>query len=154
MYLDFRNSRLACGLVLGLLSTAALGQTRDGLLRCRAIAEDAPRLACYDALALPPAPGRGKYEPVALEDLSEAPLSFRGRLVEVTARIMSGQDGWTLSPGGPNGRELPLDLNALPRQQRESLRGGCATGCEATVQGRVAPVRFVTGIVADAVLLR
>jgi hypothetical protein len=41
----------------------------------------------------------------------------------------------------------------LPRHERETFLEKCGSGCDATVQGRVRPVAFTTGIVADAIIV-
>jgi hypothetical protein len=51
-------------------------------------------------------------------------------------------------------RPMPVEFEALPRRQRDDILEACGSGCEATVRGRVSPVNFTTGIVADDIILR
>ena len=146
-----RTVRLAMAIMVGVFAAAGLAQTRDEVLLCRSIAEPMRRLACYDALRLSPAAPAGKYEPVPLAEFAESPLAYRGRLVAVTGPVTAAAGEFSLEVDGASGKRLPLDLSALPRRVQESVRAACGETCQATVQGRVAPVAFVTGIVADNV---
>ena len=49
-------------------------------------------------------------------------------------------------------RPIPVDFDSLARRDREAFLEACGEGCEATVQGRVRPVNFTTGIVADTLI--
>lgn len=131
---------------------ASVAQTREDIDRCRAIADEERRLACYDAIELQPAP-RSKYEPVGLVELQNFALSFRGQLVEVTGWIEPGVRVSFLGLDENDERPLPIDTDSLPRRDRQAFLDACGGGCEATVQGRVRPVNFTTGIVAEAVIV-
>jgi hypothetical protein len=138
--------------VLGLACEgAAEAQTREDMVRCRSIAEEGRRLACYDAIGLLPAP-RSKYEVVDLAELKNFALSFRGDLVEVSGWIKPGANLFFLGLDAADERPIAIDFDSLPRRDREAFLEACGDGCEATVRGRVSPVNFTTGIVADALI--
>ncbi len=141
--------------LLGALWTAAAGaQTRDEMERCRAIENDERRLACYDAIRLSPGPPRAKYEPVPLEELKSFALSFRGQLVEVTGWLTPGENFLFLGVDEADERPMPVEFETIPRRERRAFLLECGEGCPAAVQGRVRPVNFTTGIVADALIVR
>lgn len=133
--------------------SSAWAQTQEDLARCRIIADDARRLGCYDAIPSSPAAPRSKYERVALAELKTYALSYRGRLIEVVDWIRPERDFFLLGSDAGDKNPLPVDMRALSREQRESLARLCPSGCRATIQGRVGPVNFVTGIVAETVLV-
>lgn len=131
---------------------AAQAQTRADIERCRAITDDARRLDCYDAITL--APGtRSKYDIVPLNELINFALSYRGDLVEVSGWIRPDDDVFFLSPEEGGEESVPIDFGLLSRHERQSFLDQCGDACEATVQGRVSPVNFTTGIVADAIIV-
>lgn len=132
---------------VGLAGTAA-AQTREDMLRCRSISDEERRLACYDAVELTGSP-RSKYEIVDLGELKSFALSFRGQLVEVRGWIKPADDLLFLGLDETDGTAIPVDFNAIPRRDLQDFLEACGAGCEATVQGRVRPVNFTTGIVAD-----
>jgi hypothetical protein len=134
-----------------LLAASAHAQTREEILRCREIVDTARRLACYDAIELSGSP-RSKYEVVDISELKGFALSYRGHLVEVQGWIKPGGDLLLLGVDEADQSTIPIDFQALPRRDREAFLRACAEGCEATVQGRVRPVNFTTGIVADALI--
>lgn len=96
----------ACLLLLLFVSNAALAD-EAGLQRCRAIADATARLACYDALALQPAPAKPAAAPAkpaaaapapdsrataaqfGLEDRKPAPV-----LASIDSHIPGRFDGW------------------------------------------------------------
>ena len=79
--------RLLMGFVFGVaVCGGAVAQTREDMLRCRSISDEARRLACYDAVELAGNPRR-KYEIVDLTELKSFALSYRGQLVEVIGWI-------------------------------------------------------------------
>ena len=129
--------------------SAAAAQTRQDIERCRAIGDDQLRLQCYDAILLPGRLTRSKYEVVDLAELEGYPLSYRGRLVQVRGWLTPSQDIFTLSTGPDAGDALPIEADNLSRRDREALVAACLEGCQAIVQGKVAPVNFTTGIIAD-----
>ena len=145
---------LAAAGCLAFWPAVAWAQAREDLARCRAIAEDARRLACYDAIQLSPSAPRSKYEPVALADLQGYALSYRGRLIDVTGWIRPERDFYLLGATAQDAKPLPVDVRVLGRRERDQLAQQCPAGCEASIQGRVGPVNFVTGIVAETVLVR
>jgi hypothetical protein len=49
---------------------------------------------------------------------------------------------------------MPIDYQAMPRHERQRFLAECGEGCSATVQGRVRPVNFTTGIVAEVLIVR
>jgi hypothetical protein len=126
-------------------------QTREDMQRCRSISEEARRLSCYDAIELAPGP-RSKYEIVDLAELKNFALSYRGDLVEVTGWIKPGEELFFLGVDEADGSPIPVDFDSLARRDREAFLNACGDGCEATVQGRVRPVNFTTGIVADTLV--
>jgi hypothetical protein len=133
---------------------AAGAQTREEMERCRAIEDDLRRVACYDAIPLSRATAPSKYERVPLDELKEFALTYRGQLVEVTGWITPGQgDLLFLGSDEDDGQPVPIDFESLPRQELRSFLDACGGGCDATVQGRVRPVNFTTGIVADALIV-
>lgn len=129
-------------------------QTRDEMERCRAIENDDRRLSCYDAIRLSPGPPRAKYETVALEELKSFALSYRGQLVEVVGWVTPGDSLMFLGIDEDDERPMPIDDDTLSRRDRRAFLQECGEGCFATVQGRVRPVNFTTGIVADALIVR
>jgi hypothetical protein len=141
------------GLVLlGLLwGAAAEAQNREDMQLCRAISDSAKRLACYDAIELPQGP-RPKYELVDLSDLKSYALSYRGQLVEVSGWIKPSAELLFLGTDASDARPMPIDFDSLDRRDRQAFLSACGDGCQATVQGRVKPVDFTTGIVADALI--
>lgn len=73
-------------------SAAAAAAADDALLRCRAIADPAPRLACYDALPAAAAPA-----PAASPERFGLPRSTETKLDVIETRIRGRFEGW-----GPN----------------------------------------------------
>src|ERR671917_663817 len=133
--------------MVGALVSAAPAQVRREIETCRAIADDGLRLHCYDAIGLPRAGApRPKYERVELAELEEFPLSYRGSLVEVTGWLVPSGDFFLLKTHPEAADALPVEAEALTRQQRQSILATCAEGCGAIIQGKVAPVNFSTGI--------
>ena len=132
----------------------AAAQTRDDMERCRAIENNERRLACYDAIRLSPGPPRAKYEPVPLEELKAFALSFRGQLVEVTGWVTRGGNFLFLGLDAADERPMPIEFQTIARRERRAFLQECGEGCPAAVQGRVGPVNFTTGIVADALIVR
>lgn len=149
MRLSFLACALACAVVF---AGAAHAQTREEFVRCRAIEDDARRLACYDAISLLSSP-RSKYEAVSVEELRDFALSYRGRFVEVVGWVVAGERFLVLKQSGDATQSLPVDIRTLSRAEQQELAEQCGGGCEATVQGRVAPVNFTTGIVADEIVV-
>jgi hypothetical protein len=138
--------------MVGALVSAAPAQVRREIETCRAIADDALRLQCYDGIGLPRAGApRPKYERVELAELEEFPLSYRGSLVEVTGWLVPSGDFFLLKTDPEAADALPVEAEALTRQQRQAILATCAEGCGAIVQGKVAPVNFSTGIIADII---
>jgi hypothetical protein len=136
------------------LAGTAGAQTREEMQRCRAIEDDARRLDCYDAIGLSTGPPRSKYEPVALDELKSFALSYRGQLVEVTGWLTRGTDFLFLGSDKSDDRPVPIDFEGIPRRDRQAFLEECGEGCSAVVQGRVRPVNFTTGIVADSLTVR
>lgn len=130
----------------------AEAQTREDLLRCRAVSEDIRRLGCYDRLRLPrEASGGGKYESITLEELKGDLLGYRGQLVDVSGRLIIALNRLSLSLADDDPAPVPLDVSAMSRNQRQAVIDACGEGCQAVVRGTVGPVAFTTGIVADSV---
>jgi hypothetical protein len=149
-----RFIRLLLGFVLGVAVCSVAGaQTREDMLRCRSISDGARRLACYDAVEVTGSP-RSKYEIVDLGELKSFALSYRGQLVEVRGWIRPTDDLLFLGLDEADSASLPVDFKAIPRRDQQAFLEACGEGCEATVQGRVRPVNFTTGIVADALIAR
>jgi hypothetical protein len=145
----------ACILLVSLTGTDIVqAQLRDDVLRCRDVQDEGRRLACYDAISLSTAAPRSKYEAVPLTDLQAYALSYRGRLVQVTGWVeLAGRFLLLKSAAGEAG-SLPVDFRNLTRAELQTFQEGCASGCEAIVEGRVGPVNFTTGIVADTLVAR
>ena len=138
------------GFILGVgLCGLAAAQTREDMLRCRSISDEARRLDCYDAVELAGNPRR-KYEILDLTELKSFALTYRGDLVEVIGWIRPANDLLFLGIDEADKTPLPVDFEAIDRRDRDAFLEACGGGCEATVQGRVGPVNFTTGIVADA----
>jgi hypothetical protein len=147
----FRASAIVA---LALLNCSADAQTREDMLRCRSISDETRRLACYDAIELLGAP-RSKYDIVDLSELKSFALSYRGELIEVAGWVRPGEDGLLfigLDADDPS--PMPVDFDQLSRSAREDFLEACGGGCEARVQGRVRPLNFTTGIVADTLTAR
>jgi hypothetical protein len=137
-------------LLAALWAVAAPAQVRREIETCRAIEDDELRLQCYDGIGLPSGGAtRPKYERVELAELEEFPLSYRGSLVEVTGWLIPSGDFFLLKTDPEAADALPVEAETLTRQQRQSVLGTCGKGCRAIVQGKVAPVNFSTGIIAD-----
>ena len=134
------------------LADAAFAQTPEDMGRCRAIEDDARRLDCYDAIVLAPTSASRKYEIVPIDELKDFALSYRGRLVEVQGWVALGPTLSFLGIDADDASPMPVDLGLLERRDRQSFIDLCEDGCAATVQGRVGPLNFTTGIVADAVI--
>jgi hypothetical protein len=131
----------------------AAAQTHADLARCRAIADDQRRLECYDEIAGPRPSLLSKYEVVPIDDFKAFALGYRGRFVELRGRLALAGDYATLGRDGEEADAIPIELENLSRQELQAIRKACPESCEATVQGRAAPVRFTTGIVADAIVV-
>lgn len=145
-----RFSQLALAVMLSLIGAATEAQIPDDISRCRSIEDDSRRLDCYDAISLPPVSlEHGKYEVVPLAELKDFALSFRGRFVEVSGWVTPARDFLFLKLDEQDATSIPVEFRALPRHLQESFLEQCGTGCGATIQGRVAPVNFTTGIVAE-----
>jgi hypothetical protein len=97
---------------------------------------------------------RRKYEAVPLEELSTYRLSYRGRFVEVEGWVVPSGEYLSLGAKPDDSAVMPVEIEALPRRDREAFLEQCASGCAAVVRGRVSPVNFTTGIVADTVVIR
>jgi hypothetical protein len=149
-----RSAYLLLPMMLAMTCGPADAQTLEEMSRCRAIADESRRLACYDAIELAPVSRLSKYEPVELSELEEYSLTYRGRFVEVVGWVAPQRDHLVLGSDAADAAAMPVEIEALPRRRRDDLLEQCGTGCEATVRGRVAPVRFTTGIVADDVIVR
>ena len=141
--------------VIAILSTGGVSaQTREDMLRCRSISDEARRLLCYDAVELQGAP-RSKYEIVDLAELKNFALSYRGDLVEVAGWAKPGErDLLFLGLDEADLNPMPLDFEQLSRRDRQDFLEACGKGCEAIVQGRVQPLNFTTGIAVDALTVR
>ena len=147
-----RFVRILSGFVLGVaVCGVAAAQTREDMLRCRSISDEARRLACYDAVELSGNPRR-KYDIVDLTELKSFALSYRGQLVEVRGWVEPAAALLFLGVDEADQTPLPVDFKAISRRDQEAFLEACGTGCEATVQGRVRPVNFTTGIVADTLI--
>lgn len=142
-------------LVAVAVTGAGLGraQTREDLERCRRIEDEARRLGCYDAIRLAPTSARRKYEAVPLDELKEYALTFRGQLVEVTGWVVPDERFFFLGLDETDERPLPIDPGPLSRRDRQAFLDDCGAGCTATIQGRVRPVNFTTGLVADELIV-
>jgi hypothetical protein len=144
---------LLLAIVLVFRPQGGLAQTREDMELCRSISDDGRRLACYDAIELTPGP-RGKYEALDLAELKRFALSYRGDPVEVSGWIKPGDRLLFLGIDEADPRPIPVDYEALPRRDQQAFLQACGTGCQATVQGRVRPLNFTTGIVADTLIAR
>lgn len=131
----------------------AVAQTRVEMERCRAIADATARLACYDAIQLSPSSALSKYEVLDLSELKSFALSYRGDLVEVSGWVTPGAELMEIGADAADKNTIPIDDDLLSRRDRQSFVEACGKGCEATVQGRVRPVNFTTGIVADTIFV-
>ncbi len=138
---------------LGWVASAA-AQTREEMELCRAIEDDAKRLTCYDDIRLSTGSPRSKYEAVPLDELKSFALSYRGQLVEVTGWLKPGGSLFFLGVDEKDEHPVPIEFQSVPRQDRQAFLAACGDGCNAAVQGRVRPVNFTTGIVADALFAR
>lgn len=138
---------------LGLGWSGAWAQSRVEMERCRAIADDARRLKCYDAIQLSTSAPRSKYERVDLGEFKKYALSYRGDLVEITGWITPSTELLRLGSDENDDRPIPVEFATLSRRDRQDFLSACGDGCEATVQGRVKPVNFTTGIAADVLFV-
>jgi hypothetical protein len=145
--LSFLFALLVCA------ADAAVAQTHADLARCRAITDDARRLACYDAIEPLGSSRLSKYEVVGLADFQEFALGYRGRFVEVRGTLRFVDEYATLGLDAGDAAAIPVELENLSRQELRTIRDACPESCEATVQGRAAPLRFTTGIRADVVVV-
>ena len=142
---------LAAALSLGGVGLSQ-AQTREDLTRCRAIEDDERRLGCYDRIQLSTASPLSKFETVDIQELKEFALSFRGRLVEVTGWAVPTENFLQLGVDETDTTPMPVDFGALGRGPRQTFLEACGDGCYATVQGRVGPVNFTTGVEADSLI--
>jgi hypothetical protein len=148
-----RRLPTAYAMLLSALASTAGAQTHADLARCRAIADDARRLECYDAIEPLGARTLSKYEVVPLDDFTAFALGYRGRFVELSGRMSLVGDYAMLALEAGDAESVPVEFKNLSRQELRAIREACPETCEATVQGRAAPVRFTTGVVADAVVV-
>ena len=132
---------------------AARAQTLEDMQTCRAISDDARRLACYDAIELVQSP-RPKYAATDLSDLKAYALSYRGQLVEVSGWMKPEAELFFLGVDAADPRPIPINFDSIGRRDLQAFKSACGDGCQATVQGRVTPVNFTTGIVADTLVAR
>jgi hypothetical protein len=131
----------------------AHAQSRVEMERCRAIVDEARRLKCYDAIELSTSGPRSKYERVGLGEFKQYALSYRGDLVEVTGWITPAGELLQLGSDEEDKITVPIEYGSLPRRDQQDFFSTCGEGCEATVQGRVKPVNFTTGIVAEIIIV-
>jgi hypothetical protein len=144
---------LAVGLAVALIGLgSAAAQTREDITRCRLIEDGERRLACYDAIRVTPS-AAAKYEAVAIDEMKEYALSYRGRLVEVAGWLTPDGGYLRLGLDAEDARPIPVDAEALTRSKRAAIAELCGAGCQATVFGRVRPVNFTTGVVADDIVV-
>jgi len=98
------GSKLVTIVLAGLFVSGAAVAQDGGLARCRAIADNAARLACYDALPLPgpetratPYGGSGPLAPIVIP---ADQFGFEERIVaekgipEIQSRVQGKFDGW------------------------------------------------------------
>ena len=135
------------------LPGAARAQLVEDVSRCRNVDDPARRLACYDQIPLSSAAPRSKYEVVSLADMLGYRLSYRGRLVEVRGWLEPDARFFSIRENEGDPLYLPVDFDALTRRELQAFRQTCGTGCRVIVQGRVGPVNFTTGIVADTLVV-
>jgi hypothetical protein len=128
-------------------------QSRVEMERCRAIADETRRLKCYDAIELSTSAPRSKYERIDLGDFKKYALTYRGDLVEVTGWITPADALLELGFDETDKSPIPVEFDNLSRRDRQDFLTACGAGCEATVQGRVKPVNFTTGIAADVLFV-
>lgn len=133
-------------------SCPAPAQLRGDFARCRSIEDDARRLECYDRIGADATPSiRSKYEVVELRELKAFPLSYRGDLVEVRGFLVPTPDIFDLKLDEGDTRPFPVNVESLSRHTLELVTQACGPGCPATVRGKVGPLAFVTGIIADSI---
>jgi hypothetical protein len=143
-------------LVLALLALGSAGaqaQSRVEMERCRAISDEARRLKCYDAIALSTSAPRSKYERVDLAEFKQFALSYRGDLIEVTGWVTPSGELLRLGTNEDDERPVPVEFDSMSRRDQQDFFETCGEGCEATIQGRVKPVNFTTGIVAEVIFV-
>jgi hypothetical protein len=139
--------------VLGLGWNGAHAQSRVEMERCRAIADESRRLKCYDAIQLSTSAPRSKYERVDLGEFKKYALSYRGDLVELTGWVTPAGEILELRFDENDADPVPVEFDSLSRRDQQAFFEACGDGCEATVQGRVKPVNFTTGVVADVLIV-
>ena len=96
---------------------------------------------------------RSKYERVDLGEFKKYALSYRGDLVEVTGWVVPAGEILELGFDETDKSPVPIEFGSLSRRDQQDFFAACGEGCEATVQGRVKPVNFTTGIVADVLFV-
>jgi hypothetical protein len=151
---EARALALGCALLAALLAASPARAQSNAIERCRAIGDNTLRLQCYDAIDIAPSAPLSKYEAVEIDDLKSFALSYRGDLVEVHGWVSPNGNYLALGADASDKNPLPVDIGSLTRRDRQNFLAACGTGCNATVQGRVQPVNFTTGIVADALFAR
>jgi hypothetical protein len=149
-----RLSILGLAMSAAFLGISVASAQEDELGLCRGIEDDSRRLECYDAIPLRPGLLRRKYEAVPLDELRTYRLSYRGRFVEVEGWLAPSGEYLSLGATAEDSATMPVEMEALPRRDREAVLEQCASGCAALVRGRVNPVNFTTGVVADAIVVR
>jgi hypothetical protein len=148
-----RSLLLAIFVLLGLGWSGAHAQSRVEMERCRAIADQVRRLKCYDAIQLSTSAPRSKYERVDLGEFKKYALSYRGDLVEVTGWVTRKGELLQFGIDESDQNPIPVEFDLLSRRDRQDFLDACGEACEATVQGRVKPVNFTTGIAADVLFV-
>ncbi len=95
---------------LGLGWNGAQAQSRVEMERCRAIADEARRLKCYDAIQLSTSAPRSKYERVDLGEFKKYALTYRGDLVEVTGWVTPGSELLQLGSDETDKTPIPVEF--------------------------------------------
>lgn len=143
-----------------LLFSAARAQEQAGIAHCRSITANDERLSCYDTLsgqaqqAGPKLPNQS-YQTMSLTDVKLDQDALRDRKVEVSGNLVMGSEIAFLRSGNTDTSSLIVDFKAVSREQRRAMIERCgASGCSATIRGRVDHVMSQPGIVADSLDVR
>jgi hypothetical protein len=144
------NTTKAALVAAGLLGfSATVGRSQD-LSTCRAIPDDAKRLACFDKFVIPGAPQRsGEYQKLSLTDFKLDQAQLKGHRVAVDGSLWSFGGMVLLKSGLADFSPVMVKMDAVPRDQRKQLIEQCQQGCEVTVLGTVGDTGFATGIIAQ-----
>ncbi len=154
---DTGLTALTALLLLSLSPGATQAETQTDLAQCRAITGSPDRLACYDKLvdageAVPVGKAPSGYKTIGMTDLKLDQSRMAGHRIETTGTLnMAGQVG-LLGSDKKDSAPLPVDMAAVPREQRRTVLERCSdAGCAVLIRGTVGQVLSMPGLLADTI---